>query len=136
MVAVAHEQAEFEQLEGLKCVEDGVYELGVNVLELGDLWSVKFILGVLVRNCNKGLVSLELFEELPNRRVYDADYRDYFPHDLVLDEDVAFGLDNLCTEVILALIFRGRVFRLHPLYLRNGVLDPQVLRVNHGFNAL
>lgn len=106
MVPVADEEAELEQLEGFKGVEDDVDELGVDVLELGDFRTVIEDIDRLVSTADRDqrLVALELLKELLNGRVDDGDDIDDLPHDLILHVDVALGLDDLDIDVVVLLL--------------------------------
>lgn len=99
MVAVADEEAQLEKLEGLEGVQDDVDELWVDLLELGDLGTdVEQLSLVGLADRDQRLVAFELAEKLLYRAIDDGDDVDYLLHDLVLDEDVALGLDDLGVE--------------------------------------
>jgi hypothetical protein len=140
MIPIADEQTQLEQFEGLERIEDDVDELGVDIFELRYLWSLVqlgLFLPLLVADGNERLISLELFEELEDGVVDDGDDVDNFPHDFVLHEDVAFGLDDLHVQVVVLFsIVDDRVFRLQFVGdLGDGVPDPKVVGVHHGFYA-
>ena len=68
VISVAHEETEFEQFEGLEGIEDNVDELGIDVFELRDLWSIVCLLLTvfLLGDGNQRLIAFELLEELVN----------------------------------------------------------------------
>lgn len=140
MVPVADKQAEFEQFEGLQSIEDDVDELVIDVLEVGYFGTI-VDRGLLVFGVAEGderLVPFELGEELVDGGVDDGDDVDDFLHDLILDEDVAFGFDDLDIEVVVFLfLLHHRILRLQLVPdLRNRVTHPHVVGVHQRLYAL
>lgn len=67
MISIADKQAQLEEFEGLKSIEDDVDKFRINIFKLGNLRPlIDFLVLFIIVNSDQRLIALELLEKLLN----------------------------------------------------------------------
>ena len=139
MISVADKQAELEKFEWLQCIKNDVDEFRVDIFKLRNLRTIiDFFLLFTFIYSNQRLVAFELAKELINWGIDDGDYVDNFLHDFILDKDISLSLNDLHINIIV-LLFIINYWILGVQFMSDfwdWVLDPKIIRIDHGFDAL
>jgi hypothetical protein len=114
VISVADKQTQLEEFEGLKSIKDNVDEFGIDIFELGNLWSlINFLVLFTFINCNQRLITLELLKELLNGAVNYRNNIHNFLHDFILNKNVAFCFDDFDIQVVVFFsIIKNRILRV------------------------
>lgn len=134
VVSIAHEQAEFVELETFKGIEYNINELRIDIFEFGDFGAVIYDILILLRfgHSDEGLVPLELSKEFLHRLVNNRNDSHDFSHYLILNNNVSLRFYDADAWVVVLFLVYDRVLCIGlGLDFRQSTLQPWVFRVSH-----
>ena len=112
VITIADKETKLIEFETFESVQNNVDKGWINFLELGYFWAVVYPFLVVLSGVSgqEGLMPLELFEELIYSWVNDGNDIYDLVHDLVLNKNIPFCLDDSHVCVVVLVFIDDRVF--------------------------